>query len=203
MATQNIYGKDSLKIIYPIGATPLETEELADLIPLHITTQEQLNVWEQANIIAAEQWAKKKKHIVSIDFIKKLHYQMFNKTWKWAGKFRLTGKNIGVVWHIVPEELQKLCLDVLYQLKHHSFSDDEIAIRMHHRLVWIRPFPNGNGRHARLMADLFILQRGQPRFSWGASQNLYEMGPVRKKYIAALQLADRGDYSELVTFARL
>lgn len=191
-----------MKIVNPPGSTPLEPEELDQLIPYHITTQEQLNAWEQANIITAEQWASKKKNIVSVNFIKELHRRMFNKTWKWAGKFRFSGKNIGIDWHMIPEELGNLYSDVQYQLANKSFSDDEIAIRMHHRLAWIHPFPNGNGRHARLMADLLIMQRGQPRFSWGASQNLYEATPIRRKYIEALQFADRGDYSELIAFAR-
>lgn len=191
-----------MKITYPPGLTPLEPEELDGLIPPHITTQEQLNVWEQTNIIAAERWARKKKNLLSVDFIQKLHYHMFNQTWKWAGEFRFSGKNIGIDWHIIPEELQKLCAEVQYQLEHNSFSDDEIAVRMHHRLVWIHPFPHGNGRHARLMADLLIIQKGHQQFSWGAAQNLYEATPVRKKYIAALQLADRGNYSKLIDFAR-
>ena len=191
-----------MKIAYPAGSTPLEPEELEGLIPTYITTQEQLNVWEQANIIAAEQWASKKKNLLSIAFIQKLHNHMFNQTWKWAGKFRFSEKNIGINWYKIPEELQKLCSDVKYQLEHNTFPDDEIAVRMHHRLVWIHPFPNGNGRHARLMADLLIMQRGLQRFSWGAAQNLYESTPVRKKYIETLRLADRGDYSELVAFSR-
>ena len=191
-----------MKIIYPEGSTPLEPEEFNDLIPPHISTQEQLNAWEQANILAAEQWARKKKHIISIDFIQKLHKHMFNQTWRWAGKFRLFGKNIGIDWYMIPEELKKLCADVEYQLESCSFSDDEIAIRMHHRLVWIHPFPNGNGRHARLLADLLIMQRRKDRFSWGANQNLYESTPLRKKYIDALRLADIGDYSALIAFAR-
>lgn len=187
---------------FPEGATPLEPEELLDLIPQHITTQDQLNTWEQKNILEGEQWARKKRDILSVDFIKKLHEHMFNHTWKWAGKFRHSGKNIGINWHLVPVELKKLCDDVHYQLKHHSFPDDEIAIRFHHRLVWIHPFPNGNGRHARLMADLLAIKLGHPRFSWGMHQDLYKANPVRKQYIEALRLADRGDYSKLIAFAR-
>jgi Fic-DOC domain mobile mystery protein B len=191
-----------VKIETTPGSTLLEPEELEGLIPPHVATQEQLNAWELANIIVAEQWAGKKRNILSVDFMQKLHHHMFDRTWKWAGKFRISGKNIGMSWHMIPEELQKLCADVIYQRTHNSFPDDEIAVRMHHRLVWIHPFPNGNGRHARLMADLLIMQQGKPRFSWGATQNLYDPTPIRKKYIQALQLADQGDYSELIAFAR-
>ncbi len=191
-----------MKFNYPEGATPIEPEEIADLIPTHITTHEQLNAWEQKNIIAAEKWGREKKDIISVHFIQQLHKQMFNETWKWAGIFRHYGKNIGVDWPIIPVELKKLCDDVNYQLENKSFSDDEIAVRLHHRLVWIHAFPNGNGRHARLMADLLIMQLGHPRFSWGINQDLYKATPIRKQYIDALKLADQGDYSKLVTFAR-
>lgn len=187
---------------YPEGSTPLEPEELAKLIPIHLTTQEELNAWEEKNILAAQQWAFKQKEILSVVFIKKLHEQMFNKTWKWAGEFRRSEKNIGIDWLHIPVKVKELCDDVQYQLDHESYSKDEIVIRFHHRLVWIHAFPNGNGRHARLMADLLITQQGGVRFSWGMHQDLYKANSVRKQYIEALQLADRGDYSKLLRFAR-
>ena len=127
---------------------------------------------------------------------------MFNKTWKWAGQFRKSEKNIGIAWKKIPEMLKALCDDVQYQIKHTTFSHDEIAIRFHHRLVFIHPFPNGNGRHARLAADLLIVQLGDKRFTWGMNQDLTQEGSVRKEYIQALQLADKGDYATLITFAR-
>ena len=79
---------------------------------------------------------------------------------------------------------------------------DLIAIRFHHRLVSIHPFPNGNGRHARLIADVLIEQLGAPRFSWGGSSSLVKASALRQQYIAALQRADRGDASALLAFAR-
>ena len=195
-------GRRLIKFDYPEGATPLEPEELYDLIPVHIATQEQLNAWEQKNIVLAENWARFKKNIVSVDFIQQLHKHMFGETWKWAGKFRRSGKNIGIDWHMIAVELKKLCDDVVYQLNHQSFPDDEIAIRLHHRLVLIHPFPNGNGRHARLMADLLIMQRGGRRFSWGMNRNLSKETLIRKQYIQALRSADCSDYEKLIAFAR-
>lgn len=191
-----------MKFNYPEGATPLEPEEIAYLIPAHITTHEQLNAWEQKNIISAEKWARVKKDIISVHFFQALHKQMFNETWKWAGTFRHSGKNIGVDWYTIPVELKKLCDDVLYQLFNKSFSHDEIAVRLHHRLVWIHAFPNGNGRHARLVADLLIMQFGYARFSWGINQDLYKATSIRNQYIYALRLADQGDYSAIIVFAR-
>lgn len=191
-----------MKFNYPPGSTPLEHEELLNLIPDHITTQEELNAWEEKNILRAQQWAFKQKEILSVTFIKRLHEHMFNETWKWAGQFRKTEKNIGIPWSQIPVKLKGLCDDTQYQLDNHVFSDDEIAVRFHHRLVFIHPFPNGNGRHARLMADLLITKQGDARFTWGMHQDLTKTSSVRKKYIEALQQADLGDYSKLLLFAR-
>jgi Fic-DOC domain mobile mystery protein B len=187
---------------YPEGATPLDLDELQQLIPIHITTQQELNAWEEKNILVAQQWALKQKDIVSPSFIRKLHEQMFNKTWKWAGKFRTSEKNIGINWSHISVKIKELCDDVQYQWNHKTYSGDEIAVRFHHRLVWIHPFPNGNGRHARLMADLLVMQQGGMRFSWGMHQDLYKANDVRKRYIEALRCADLGDYAKLLLFAR-
>lgn len=191
-----------MKFNYPIGSTPLEHEELAELIPDHITTQEELNAWEEKNILNAQSWAFKQKEILNISFIKQLHEHMFNKTWNWAGQFRKSDKNIGIHWPHISTKTKELIDDVCYQLEHVTFSKDEIAVRFHHRLVWIHPFPNGNGRHARLIADLLIVQQGNNRFSWGMHQDLYKSTPIRKQYIESLRLADHGNYSKLLTFAR-
>ena len=195
-----------MNFTYPEGATPLEPEELLGLIPPHITAQAELNLWEQNNILLAERWALKQKQIVSAEFVQKLHQKMFDKTWKWAGHYRRSGKNIGIEWPYISIEVKKLCDDVLYQIEHQSYDLEEIAVRFHHRLVWIHPFPNGNGRHARLMADLLALQHKYSRFSWGRNQwsgnDLYQAAPIRTGYINALRQADGHNYSPLIEFAR-
>ena len=191
-----------MKFNYPVGSTPLEPGELAGLIPKHITTQEELNAWEEKNIIDAEPWAFKQSDIISLAFIKKLHKRMFGKTWKWAGEFRTSGKNIGVDWEQISMKLRELCDDVNYQLTYNTYSQDEIAIRFHHRLVFIHPFANGNGRQARLIADILMVKQGGNRFTWGMHQDLVKATLIRTQYIEALQLADRGDYSKLLFFAR-
>ncbi len=191
-----------MKFNYPEGATPLELDELAALIPSHITTQEELNAWEERNILVAQDWAFKQKELLSIDFIKSLHEHMFNETWKWAGKFRTTEKNIGIQWPQIPTKVKELCDNTQYQLEHATYPKDEVALRLHHGLTWIHAFPNGNGRHARLIADLLIVQQGGARFSWGMHQNLQKASSVRKQYIESLKLADHGSFSQLLTFAR-
>lgn len=187
---------------YPNGATPLDMDEAAELIPDHIMTQEELNAWEHKNILMGQIWAKKKKDIVSEHFIRDLHRHMFDKTWKWAGIYRKSQKSIGVEWLLITGEIKKLCDDVIYQIENQSFPVDEIALRFHHRLVLIHPFPNGNGRLSRLIADLLIKQLGEPKFSWGSNIDLYKSSSARDIYIKALRCADSGDYSLLLKFAR-
>ena len=126
---------------------------------------------------------------------------MFQKTWKWAGEFRRSNKNIDCFWENVPSELKKLFDDAQFQLENKSYSVDEIAARFHHRLVFIHPFPKGNGRHARLMTDILLYQQGEKRFTWGR-KNLTANNQVRKTYIHALRQADKGDYSALFQFVR-
>lgn len=192
----------------PPGATPLDGDELASLIPTHIATQGELNEWEQLNILQGEAWARKqRKEQLNEAFVRQLHKQMFGETWRWAGEFRKSDKNIGVDWLRIGVELKKLLDDTRYQADHGVFPPDEIAVRFHHRLVAIHPFPNGNGRHARLMADLLAERLGRPRFTWGsrslaAAAGLTDAGETRQHYIAALQAADGRDYAPLLAFAR-
>jgi len=188
---------------YPKGATPLTGSEQADLIPHHITTQEALNRWEKANISQAEEWASVPLDILTIGFVRELHYHMFDVTWKWAGTFRSVDLNLGVSWHLINEEVKKLCDNTSYQIEQTTFLLDEIALRFHHKLVCIHPFVNGNDRHARLIADLLIKQLGNSPFHWGTYQDLIQQTSTRKQYIDALQAADHGDYKSLITFARI
>lgn len=187
---------------YPPGATPPDADEVACLIPGHITTQGELNEWEQLNIAHGEEWAlRQHKDILDDVFVRQLHQQMFGETWSWAGGYRTSDKNIGVEWQQVGVKLRDLLNDVQYQIEHATYTPDEIATRFHHRLVAIHPFPNGNGRHARMMADLLIQKFGQPRFSWG-SKSLTEVSETRARYIAALRAADGGDIELLLDFVR-
>lgn len=140
----------------PEGATPLDPDEDEGLIPPHITTGAELNAWEQANILRAQEWLGKRRStspVIDMGFLRELHRRMFSDTWEWAGKFRKTMKNIGVAQELVPERTQNLLDEVQHWLDHETYPVDEIAARFHHLLVAIHPFPNGNGRHARLMAD--------------------------------------------------
>ncbi|MCF7958357.1 MAG: mobile mystery protein B [Phycisphaerae bacterium] len=187
---------------YPEGATPLDPDEIEGLIPTHITRRDELDRWEQENINEALAWIEERrpKDILNERFMKQLHKRMFSNVWKWAGTFRKSDKNIGVSWYKIPIELKLLCVDTEYWIEHQAFSEVEMAARFHHRLVSIHLFPNGNGRHARLMADIlmqYILN--QPLLTWGKA-NLIKSGDDRKKYIEALKSADNGEYELLLQF---
>ena len=192
-----------MNLDYPPGATPLDPDEAAGLIPSHIANHGQLNEWEMVNILAGEQWAFGRRHpdFPGSGFICRLHRRMFGDTWRWAGRFRSTEKNIGVEPERIQPDLRDLCEDLKTQLEHKSYPLDEIAARFSHRLVAIHPFANGNGRLSRTAADLLLVQQGAPRFSWGAG-NLLADGDVRQRYLAALRAADARDYGPLLAFVR-
>jgi Fic-DOC domain mobile mystery protein B len=185
------------------GATPLDPNEVEGLLPPHIHTQEELNEWEQANIGRALAWlaSGRKRDVLNEGFVRELHRRMFDDTWRWAGRFRLTERNIGVAPEHIAPQLRDLLDDTRYWLQHGTYPVDEVAARFHHRLVAIHCFANGNGRHARLISDLLLASRGAEPFSWGRG-DLMHAGDARDRYLAALRDADRGDLSQLMIFVR-
>jgi Fic-DOC domain mobile mystery protein B len=187
------------------GNTPLNPEEQADMIP-NLTTREELNEWERQNILEAYGWALRERNILRLDpltehYLRELHRRMFDQTWKWAGRYRTTEKNIGIPFYQIQESLAALLGDVRYWLEHRTFTPDEISIRLHHRLVVIHPFANGNGRHARLMADVLARRQGMPVFTWGKAE-LVKAGDFRRLYIEAMQAANQNEIGPLMMFAR-
>lgn len=187
------------------GDTPLSPEELADLIP-SLATREELNEWERENILAARRWALAERNVRSSEpvtdaYIRKLHRRMFDQTWKWAGTYRKTERNLGAPVHQMQEMLGALLGDVEYWIKTRTYPVDEIAVRFHHRLVSIHLFPNGNGRHARLIADVVAVKLGSPSFTWGR-RDLIKPGEAREAYLQTMRLADAGDIEPLLKVAR-
>ncbi|MEX2271073.1 MAG: mobile mystery protein B [Vicinamibacterales bacterium] len=186
----------------PDDATPLTPDERKGLIPSDITYRRELNRAEQENIARAQDWAlSRRRDLLTEKFIKDLHRRMFGDVWRWAGTFRTSERNIGTTYYQIPMGLRDLFADAKAWIEHSAHPRDEIAIRFHHRLVQIHPFPNGNGRHSRLMADLLIMHLGGERFTWG-SANLQHAREVRKTYIEALKSADDHDLGPLLAFAR-
>lgn len=184
------------------ASTPLTEEEREELIPSYITLRSELNEAEQRNILEAEEWAfSRKRNVLSEKYLKELHKKMFGKVWKWAGKPRLSERNIGVDVYRISTDLRQLINDCQYWIDNKTYEPDEIAARFSHRLVQIHPFPNGNGRHSRTATDLLLVNLGQERFSWGR-ENLVDANETRQEYINALHAADNHDYAPLFAFVR-
>ena len=195
-----------LTLEYDEGQTPLNEEEKDGLLITTITTKGELDEFEQLNIQMAVEWSLHRRlspdKILNENFIRRLHKQMYGDVWSWAGDFRISNKNIGCDFYKIGIELKYLLDDAQYWIKNNTYSGDEIAIRFKHRIVAIHCFPNGNGRHSRLIADIISDKIfGTGFYSWGNSV-LLKADDLRKSYIAALRKADNGEISPLITFAR-
>ncbi len=195
-----------LDLKYQDGQTPLDEDEKEGLKIKSLTTQKELDEFEQLNIEKAIEWTihanLKPEKILTEKFIKDLHKKMYGDVWKWAGEFRKTDKNIGINWTQIGIELKKLINDTKYWIDNKTYPPEEIAIRFKHRIVAIHCFPNGNGRHSRVIADIIIESIfGKEIFTWHNS-NMLKADETRKSYILALKEADNGNIIPLIEFAK-
>lgn len=183
------------------NSTPLTAEEKNGLKLKWVTLRSELNEAEARNIAQAQLWlaSNKKKDVCSDTFLRNLHKKMFCDVWIWAGEYRITERNIGVAPYQIPMKLMQLFDDLNFWIDNKTYSNHEIAVRLHHKLVQIHPFPNGNGRVSRLMADLVLRKLEGKTLYWGDT-NLVDVSEVRRKYIDALRKADAGDYTDLLNF---
>ncbi len=196
-----------LDLDYAEGQTPLDDDEKEGLLIPSITTRGELDEFEQLDVEKAIEWLLSRKlnltKILTEKFVKDLHKKMFGDIWKWAGEFRKTNKNIGVDKFMIGMELKNLLDDCNYWIEKKVFSEDEIAVRLSHRMVSIHPFANGNGRHSRLIADVLVTKGfSKPYFTWGRV-SLTKQSEARTKYLSALKEADKNDYKLLIKFSRL
>jgi Fic-DOC domain mobile mystery protein B len=186
------------------GQTPLAPDEEAQIIPSSVATRGELDIVEQENIARAMQWAfsrnRRPARILDEPFVRRVHKRMFGDVWRWAGTYRRTPRNIGIDHWMISEAVGNLLGDVRYWADHEVYAPDELSVRFHHRLVTIHPFPNGNGRHARLVGDILCVSLGGDRLSWGSGLAL-DAAALRKVYVDALQAADQGDVASLIQFA--
>jgi len=195
-----------LDLDYIDGQTPLDEEEKDGLLIPTIATRGELDEFEQQNIEQAVQWTLgrsfKPETVFTEEFIRMVHKRMYADVWAWAGEFRKTNKNIGIDKWQIPTELRYLLDDIRYWHENNTYPPDEIAVRFKHRIVSIHCFPNGNGRHSRLMADIIVEKiYGQPIFTWGEGKLSSEID-TREAYLRALKVADAGEYDLLIQFAR-
>lgn len=181
------------------GETPLD--DISGLKLKKITTRSELDDAEAQNILKA--YIKYtltptalKKVTFDLSFFRKLHKEMLGDVWKWAGEFRTTQTSIGVTANMIHQRLYQLQDDLKYWESEWDYWDT--AVRLHHTLVKIHPFPNGNGRWARFATDLWLLKMGYQSLSWDG--NITEVSDARTKYINALKEADSGNYEPLKIF---
>lgn len=187
---------------YLPGATPLDQNELNGLKHKQITTQGELNELEQANIQSGLLWLERQRgNVLTDDFALKLHEHLLGDVWEWAGSFRRTGKNIGIDPIQIPIALRTLMDDAQSWVQYKTYDPIEAAVRLHHRLVKIHLFPNGNGRHARIMADAMLERVYRvPPIDWAGGHDLQKMNERRNEYIAALKAADQENIGPLMKF---
>ena len=193
---------------YSDGNTPIRAEEAEQLIP-RISTIGELNEYEAVNILRAREWACESRTMKTTDpleepYIRELHHRMFDNVWKWAGTYRQTERNIGCDPKEIVQRIPQLLASTRYWLENKTFSTDEALLRFHHQLTRIHPFANGNGRHARMIADVVAVRHGHAEFTWGAGKDLVAAGDPRTRYLAALRALDanENDVKLLLDFAR-
>ena len=184
------------------GQTPLYPDETSGLLLDWVATRGDLNVAEEENIASGIAWGQRvigRQPVLSQDFLRALHSRMFGRVWAWAGRYRDTERNIGVAPHAIAADIQNLVDDAIALDEDGTYELDERAVRLHHRLTAIHPFPNGNGRCARVFTDLYLDRSGAAQFTWGAG-----LAPQvqRTVYITALRSADARNYAPLLAFVR-
>jgi Fic-DOC domain mobile mystery protein B len=190
----------------PAGATP--GDDISGLLLPKLTTRAARHVVETESISRAYDKyifrSRRKKHAakwLTEDFLRNVHRDMFGQIWDWAGKYRTDNLNLGMDWHLIPEQVRLLCDDFLYWDSPASTMPVlEVAARIQSRLTKIHPFKNGNGRHARLITDIFLYSRQHPLPEWPQTHLMSEGHQIREQYIAAMKKADQGDFSPLAEF---
>lgn len=188
-------------------ATPLDDISGLKLPDNKVYTLQELYVYEANNIALAmlkylSIAPSKKLAPFSYEWLSTLHHEMFGDVWEWAGKFRQVELSIGIKAYLVPTSLKDLADDIAFWDKHKTFELYETAARIHHRAVQIHPFQNGNGRWARMLANIYLKQNGSMPVKW-QEDLLSKENLKRDAYIQALKKADNGDYESLIALHRI
>lgn len=180
------------------GETPIDPSHLKDR---SITTRLELYRAEALNIRKAHVKylaATPSKRLAPFDYswLLRLHQEMYGDVWTWAGQLRQEDLNLGVTWSQVSEQVFALIEDL------HCWGKSgmpllEQAVQLHYRAVWIHPFKNGNGRWARLLANIWLKRHKGPLVLWPEETIAHE-SVVRNDYLQALKSADGGDFGPLL-----
>jgi len=188
-------------------ATPLDDISGLKLSKSKVYTLREIYNEEALNIASAtlkylSAPPSKKEAPFSYEWLLQLHEEMFGNVWDWAGKLRQGELSIGIKAYLVSVELKKLVDDLAYWDKHQTYDVTEIAARIHHRAVQIHPFQNGNGRWSRMLANIYLRQKGLMPVKW-QEDVLAKENPKRAQYIQALKMADDGNYNALIDMHKI
>jgi len=189
-----------------VAPEPITAGERLRLLP-SLSTRAQLDEVERLSIHAARMWAMRASVLTRTDlftegFVRELHRRMFGRMWRGAGKYRTTARDPGWEAHRIPEGMRMLLDDAEGWLRFSTYPLHEAAVRLHHRMVSMHPWSNGNGRHARLMADIVVAAHGEKPLTWGSLRGPEDRGSARDRYLEATRSADAGDMGPLLGFAR-
>jgi len=185
------------------GETPIDPSGLKDR---SIKTRSQLHLVEAENIrkamvkyLAATPSASQSPF--TYDWLLKLHGEMFGDVWEWAGVVRTRNLSLGISWEQIGQQLGGFVLDIQAWDKRENFLLEQ-AVEIHHRMVCIHPFENGNGRWARLLANIWLRQHGKPAIEWPESAVDEQASSIRSEYIAAIVEADNHHLEPLMKLHR-
>lgn len=170
---------------------------------LGLTTKQEINEAEAVGVIRAETWLTRLDYPLDItpSFILDLHRTAFAHLYEWAGKWRTSTPNVGSFLPPPPVKIPQLIYefvdDLRFRMTQIESANQEVLAELlafaHHKLVFIHPFTNGNGRSSRLLTNALAYNYGYDEVV------LYqrEAGDSRKKYLQAIKLGDDYDLSEL------
>ena len=182
------------------GETPIN--DISGLILRNVTTRSQLNDLEAENIrkavviyLAAK--PTKRQAPFTLNWIYKLHQQMFGYVWAWAGTKRTVELNFGVPVHQIDVLLQNMLDTLEYRRRSDAIDMLEESARLHHQAVYIHPFLNGNGRWARLLANIWLARNDSPITFW-PDQAVGNKSIIRDEYLEAIRAADAGNFALLI-----
>ncbi len=188
------------------GTAPITPEEQARLLP-SLSTRAQLDEVERLKTNAARVWAMRgavlqRGDLLTEAFARELHRRMFGGIWRGAGRYRTAERDPGWETHRIAEGVRMFLDDAEGWIRFSTYPIHEAAVRLHHRLVSIHPWPNGNGPHARLLADIVVASHGEEALTWGSGTPAAELGSARARYTDAIGAADAGEIAPLLEFAR-
>lgn len=186
-----------MKWSFPAGQTPLDPQELTGLRVKGLRDQSELDFVEAVGIANAEIWlsGQSRPCPYELPWLLELHRRMFGEVWTWAGQLRQTQRNLGVPFTQIRSQLNQLVENARYQAQSGQRAQ-QIASYLHHGLLFVHPFPNGNGRWARRVTEAHcdVLSIMPPRW---IELHSSEVSKFRVDYIAALKIADSGDLGSL------